>query len=111
MMRNLALFCVILAAVAFVGGCYTTPIMPPHGMIYSDFSAPLDPFLSKTTLGTRYGTAESTAILGLVATGDCSVERAALNGGVRVIDHADYHYFNVIGVYQRFIVRVYGTGE
>jgi len=47
-------------------------------------------------------------ILGLVATGDASTEAAAREGGISTIHSADYSYFNVLGVYQRYETIVHG---
>ena len=99
----------LVLAVVCVGvvGCYSTPIMPPTGWVYSEFKAPLDPNLEKTTLG-KPGVALTTSILGMVALGDCSIEAAAKNGNLKTINYADYEYYNILGIYQKFTVKVYG---
>ena len=107
-MKKLAMVLVIAYLGLGLVGCYCTPIMPPMGILYSEFRAPLDPNLEETELGNKSGTAETRSILGLVTTGDCSIKAAAANGGLNTITYADYEYFNVLGVYQRFMVIVYG---
>jgi hypothetical protein len=95
-------------AAAMLTGCYSAPVIPPVGYIYSDYKAPLDADYDKTEVGMKSGSAESISILGLFATGDCSAKTAADNGGIHTIQGADYTFFNVLGVYQRFNTVVYG---
>ncbi len=90
-------------------GCLVAPVQPPVGAIYSNYSAPLDYTAhDKPIANLKKGTSESTSILGLVATGDASVSTAAKNGGIAKIHHVDYSYQNIIGVYQKFTVEVWG---
>jgi hypothetical protein len=101
----------LLALVLCLGviGCYSAPVKPPCGVVFSDIKAPLDPDVNKTELGAKMGSAKTISILGLVAMGDCSTKTAAETGGVETVTHTDYEYFNVLGVYQRFVVKVYGN--
>lgn len=96
-----------LAAVAFTG-CLRAPVIPPPGIIFTDYSAPLDHDFDRTQVGMRTGTAETISILGLVALGDASTRTAASNGGITTVHGADYNYFNVLGVYQKFELVVHG---
>ena len=107
-MKKLVMLLVIACLGLGLVGCYCTPVMPPMGIIYSEYKAPLDPDMEETRLGDKVGTAEVTTFLGLIATGDCSIQAAATDGGIQTINYADYEYFNVLGVYQRFVVMVYG---
>ena len=50
----------------------------------------------------------STSILSLIAYGDCSTTTAARDGNLSTISYADYHFYNIIGIYQTFTVTVYG---
>ena len=107
MMR--ALSCVlILAAVALLTGCIAAPVIPPLGYVYTNIEAPLDVDYDKTDVTGKKGTAESMSILGLIAIGNASAEEAAANAGIDTIEHADYEFFNVLGVYQRYRTVVYG---
>ena len=54
------------------------------------------------------GEASSFSVLGLYASGDCSIATAARNGGLKKIGHVDYAYVNVIGIWQKATVIVYG---
>ncbi len=95
-------------AAAMLTGCYCAPVKPPVGYFYSDYKSPLDADYDKTAVGMKSGSAESISILGLFATGDCSAKTAAENGGIHTIQGADYTFYNVLGVYQRFNTVVYG---
>jgi len=103
----------LLAVLVCVGlaGCYATPVKPPTGWVYSQFKAPLSADLQgvKVDPNAKMGSAKVEAYLGIVATGDCSAAAAAKDGGIANITHADYEYFNVLGLYQKFTVTVYGN--
>jgi len=100
----------LLAVVVCMGamGCYVAPVKPPVGWVFSEIQAPLDPTLEKTTLGGKMGEAKTVCYVGMVTIGDCSVKAAADSKGITTINHADYEYKNVLGIYQEFTVRVYG---
>lgn len=107
-MRKVSLALGLAGFAMLLGGCYTAPIMPPMGAITS-ISAPLSAEYSpETTVSTRSGRASTFAVLGLVSVGDCSIEAAARDGGLRQVNHADYSYLNILGIWQRFTVKVYG---
>jgi hypothetical protein len=100
---------VLSAMILSMTGCLVAPFQPPSGMAYSQFDAPLDVDFQNTDMsGLKKGTSETMSILGLIATGDASAQTAARNGGITKIVHADYEYFNVLGVVQKTTVIVYG---
>ena len=109
-MRKIAslLTVMVLACGAMLTGCYSAPVIPPMGMAYANIQAPLDVDYDNTSVPSKSGVAESMSILGLVAMGDASAATAAANGNIDTITHADYEFFNVLGVYQRFRTVVYG---
>ena len=93
------------AAVLFTG-CLSAPFVPPRGL-YSEISAPLSTE-GAIDVGSKKGEATAKTILGLVATGDCSIAAAAKNGGLTTIKHIDYKYKNILGIVQETTVVVYG---
>jgi len=93
--------------VVLLAGCFTAPVIPPTGLVYSNYKAPLDPDVQGSSLG-KTGKAGAMSILGLVALGDCSTEAAAQDAGISTVTHADYQFFNILGVYQQFTTIVYG---
>ena len=89
--------------VIFLAGC-ATPY--PMGQIYTNVTLPLD---AENAQGSaKMGEAECTSILGLVATGDCSIEMAMKNGGIKEIDHVDWYANSILGIIGKYKVMVYG---
>lgn len=97
-------------ATALIGlaGCYSAPVMPPTGLVYSNVNAPESLSISGQEIGSRTGRSSATSILGLFAWGDASVHAAAAAGSIDRVQHVDYEFYNVIGVYQRFTTVAYG---
>ena len=89
-----------------VSGCLNAPFQPPSGVV-SVTKAPLSTE-GNWDVGSKKGEASSFSVLGLYASGDCSIATAARNGGLKKIGHVDYEYFNVIGIWQKATVIVYG---
>lgn len=112
-MKKLIGFNVLTALIlTMMTGCVgvRAPFAPPSGSAFSQTSAPLDVEFEDTKIaGTKSGRAEVTCILGLFSYGDASSKTAAANGGITTIDHADYEHFNILGIYQKTTVIVYGN--
>ena len=100
----------MLVCCALLAGCsgVQAPVMPPQGLGFTDYVAPLDIDFDKTALGTKKGEASSSSILALIATGDASIQAAARNGQINTINHADYRVLSVLGLYTKFTTIVYG---
>jgi hypothetical protein len=101
----------VVSGAAMLSGCLTAPVMPPMGIIYTSYRAPLDfdqEGAEGTVIGSKEGMAHTTSILGLVAQGDASIVTAAKNGEITKVHGADYDYFNVLGVYQKYTTIVRG---
>ena len=100
---------VLTAMILSLTGCITAPFVPPTGMVFSQFEAPLDVDFQNTDMsGVKKGTSDTISILGLIAFGDASSKAAAEKGGITKIVHADYEYFNILGIVQKTTVIVYG---
>ena len=89
-----------------LSGCLCAPFEPPVGLV-SVIKAPLSTE-GNWEMGSKSGESSSISILGLVAVGDCSISTAADAGGVSKVNHVDYEYRNVLGIYQKATVIVYG---
>ena len=87
-------------------GCLSAPFQPPSGLV-SVTRAPLSTE-GNWNVGSKRGESSSTSWLGIYASGDCSIHAAAENGGLKTIDHVDYEYTNIIGIWQKTTVIVYG---
>ncbi len=96
-----------LAATAtmLVSSCATVRA-PLSGVIYTNVHAPIA--ATSNANATKTGTAKAKSILGIVATGDASINTAARNGGITKIHHVDEHSYNVLGILARYEVTVYG---
>lgn len=101
----------ILLGCAMLNACatYTAPVMPPCGSIYANVNAPIMVDYNKTEVAQKSGTATAQSILSMVSWGDASMNAAAQNGGLKTIEHADYHYYNILGLYQKFETIAYGN--
>ena len=101
----------IASAFMLVGlsGCAVAP-SPLHGILYTDVKFP-SYYQGADTVGpgSKRGQAQSASILGLVATGDSSVEAAARNGGIRKVHTVDHHSNSILGLYATYTTIV--TGE
>ena len=99
---------IVIAALLAIGvtGCLSAPFQPPSGVV-SVTTAPLSTE-GNWDISTKKGEASSFSVLGLYASGDCSIAAAARNGGLKKIGHVDYEYVNVIGIWQKATVIVYG---
>jgi len=105
---NVCLLIVLVVLCAGCAGLAQAPFSPPPGLMFSQTKAPLDVDYDNTTLGTKQGTAVATSILGLFSFGDCSIQAAARDGQLSKINHADYEVLNVLGLFSKTTVIVYG---
>ena len=89
-----------------ISGCVIAPFQPPVGAV-SVVKAPLSTE-GNFSASSKCGVSSSVCILGIVATGDCSIDAAVESAGLNKINHIDYGYLNVLGVFQKTTVYVYG---
>jgi len=94
----------IVAAMLF-SGCAGV-MTPAVGVLYSDVKGPHA--VTDNAGYSKVGTSMCTSILGWVATGDASIKAAMENGGISKIHHVDYKCENILGVYAKLTVIVYG---
>ena len=96
---------VVTFAAVFLVGCSMPGHFPIHNSIYGDYDGPL--LATNNTSWSKVGTSEVTGVLGF-GTGDASIKEAMDNGGITKIHHVDYKTTNVLGVYSKFKIIVYG---
>jgi len=93
---------------------YKTPVSPVRGWVFSEYYAPLSCDFNKTPVCSKSGSTTSNyvclpwPIILDFAWENAAIAKAAGNGGVSVVEYADYRYFNVLGIYQEFTVTAYG---
>jgi len=78
----------------------------PAGMIYADVA---DPIAATSSTGARTGQATSTSYLGLVATGDSSIEAAKRSGGISSVSSVDVKRSNILGIITKYTTIVKGN--
>jgi hypothetical protein len=86
-------------------GCATAQ-SPVPGMWYSDVRGPV--MATDAHGGTAKGEACANSILGLVATGDASIDTAKKNGGIAQVVAIDHHSTSILGVMATYCTIVYG---
>jgi hypothetical protein len=98
------LFALILIA-GFMSSCafVSAPLL---GGLYTDVKAPLA--VTSNAGSTKVGTAKAQSILGIVATGDASIEAASRSAGITKIHHVDYQATSILGIVATYTVYVYG---
>ena len=85
---------------------FTGCIVHPFVSLYSDISFHTGDHPQE--IGEKYGESCITNILGIFATGDASVKKAAEIGGIKKVTSVDYRYKNILGIYSEFCVIVSG---
>jgi len=105
--KVILLACMVLT-IWGLSGCMRAPVVPPQGWLFSQTQAPLDTDMNSTKIGPKVGESSCITILGLVSVGDASIKEAAKNGGITTVDHADYKFTNVLGLFQQYTTIVYG---
>lgn len=79
---------------------------PLSATVYTDVKAPVA--VTGNAVSNKVGTSKAQSYLGVVAVGDASIDAAAKQGGITKIHHVDEHATNVLGVFARYEVIVYG---
>ena len=97
----------IAAAASFsvLAGCAIAR-SPVTGSIYTDTHSSQS--ATSNQAGNRVGEACVTSILGVVATGDASIEAARRNGGITMISSVDESATSYVGVYAKYCTIVRG---
>ncbi len=95
-------FVVILLAVFMLAGCAS---YIPFGGFYVDGKMGVQAAAGPAT---KTGRACMTSILGLVATGDASIEAAKAAGGITTVTNINYEVNNILGIYGQYCLVVSG---
>ena len=92
-------------SIAFIlGGCATAV---PIGTVYTGVKLPV---LATAIEGNapKVGMATCTSVLSMFAWGDASINTAKKNGGISKVHHVDWEASNILGLYGKYTVIVYG---
>jgi|YNPNPStandDraft_1061719.scaffolds.fasta_scaffold09700_4 hypothetical protein len=95
-----------LGLVALLAAACVPPKAPVVGFVYTDLKA--FETASGEPLGPKMGEGTCKSIMGIVATGDCSIDAAARKAKITKISHVDYHTENLLGIIAKVTVQVYG---
>jgi hypothetical protein len=112
-MKRFFIPAVLLLAAVMFGGCgagWTVMHSPTIGLIYTGTQSPSMAATETEAVGTsKKGQSECMSVLGIAAWGDCSVEGAMHQGGVKKIHNVDHKtYLVLFGVYTKVTTIVYG---
>jgi len=112
-MRAITRLLFALLAVLLTAGCafWRAPVVPPAGLLFTQYRAPLTPQVSGVPVAKKVGTHSTSYFayfLYSFAWDDASIEAAARQGGLSKVYYADYEVLSVLGIYARFTVRAYG---
>lgn len=103
MKKRIMTLTAISVAMAFLVGCAS---ICPIGMAYTEVKLPCE--ATSAAKAFKVGTSECISVLGLVAIGDASIEKAMKNGGITKIHHVDWDAKNILGIYGMYKTTVYG---
>jgi hypothetical protein len=114
-MKKLCIGATLALGLAMVTGCATAlyPGGPtPAGSLVTSVRSPaqaLAVVLDPTANPTKVGMSSSSAILGLFASGDGSVDAAMKSGGITKVHHVDHEVnMYLLGIYAQNKTIVYG---
>ena len=99
------IFALSAAAAMLCASCATNV---PVGLAYNNTRTPIATG-PETGDAMKMGVAQSRSILGLIATGDSSIEAACQVGKITRIHHVDWEVESFFGVYSVYKTRVYGN--
>ncbi|MFN3739317.1 MAG: TRL-like family protein [Thermodesulfovibrionales bacterium] len=103
-MRYAKMF-ILFILVAFFAGC-ATAASPLPAWLYTNVKGPIDAELQSDA--SKEGKACASNILGLIATGDASIDAAKKAGGIKEVSSVDYKSSSVLGLYAQFCTIVRG---
>lgn len=105
-MRLRAIAATIISASLLSGCAFIQTPTSSTGLLYSKVQGPIA--VGKSNRASKTGRACSTNILGLVSTGDSSIDTAKKAGGINDIATVDHDAMTVLGVYGEFCTIVKG---
>lgn len=99
-------FAVIALATASLGGCAMVA-SPTTGLLYTNVQGPI--VVGNGTNTAKTGQACATNILGLISTGDASIDAAKKAGNIKDVSSVDHDSMSVLGLYGKFCTVVKGN--
>jgi hypothetical protein len=96
----------LLLGAFLLSGCAQVQT-PAAASLYTSAKGPVAVGESDAS-SSKTGKASAQSILGIFATGDASIKKAAESAGISTIHHVDYQAKNYLGLYGKYTVVVYG---
>lgn len=90
------------------------PFVPPSGIVYTNYKAPLSTKFNNKEAAQAEGEANVTYgafYIFSVGIGDASLKQAMSDGVIQNASYADYELLNFLGIVSKVKVNVYGTEE
>lgn len=107
MSKKLLLVVILFVCICLLSACGAAMATSPvTGFLQTDVRGPMA--VTSNIEYSKVGTASCESILGLIARGDASISAAMKAGGITKIHHIDYHSENILSIYAKFTVIVYG---
>lgn len=102
-----------LTALSVAGCTVRAPVVPPMGLLFTSYKAPLMVHFDNTAMAQREGRGETQYIrepfLGTAyGFGNAGIAKIAAEAGLTEVDYVDYEYLNVLGLYQRVQIIPHG---
>ncbi len=97
----------VISFIAFVlTGCAVVNSPVSNGLIYTGVSGPIAATANDSY--SKVGKSSCVAILGIISTGDASIDAAMKNSGITKIHHVDHKSTSILGIFAQFTTIVYG---
>jgi hypothetical protein len=97
---------VLAAGIALMFSSCAMVKAPLTGMVYTSMNAPLA--VTSNSGSSKVGSAKASSLLGIIATGDASVDAACKAAGITKIHHVDEKVSSILGIIATYEVMVYG---
>jgi TRL (tRNA-associated locus)-like protein len=105
----------VFVTLLFIPSCAFVSGSPVSGVLVTNVRVPGVSFPTADDLGAgsdlsnlAQGQASAFSILGLLAGGDASIQKAASNGKIKKIHHVDHDLSSFLGIYAKYTTIVYG---
>jgi len=114
---KITIYCCLLISAIFASGCYTAPVKPPGGLLFTSYKAPITADFSHTSndrelIKTSYDqTNFFWAYFISAAWGEVDIDEIAEKAGITDVAYADCEFLSILGIYQQFTLNVYGYAK
>ena len=107
-MKRLMTAAALAGAMFFANGCASMGPYVPGGALYTSIKGPVGFANVRKGKGSKMGQSCGSNILGIVGTGNNSIEAAKAAGGIKKVMTVDYETFSILGLYTKVCTNVTG---